>query len=322
MALMLVLDHLKENPSFFIGVATVFGLLVGSFLNVVIYRLPVMMEREWLESCRQCLDEHEKQLAEQDGSPHQSEENPSAAPAASIKTEDCNTPPSESERFNLVVPRSRCPKCGKLITALQNIPIISYLVLGGKCGHCKTKISARYPMIEAFCGLLTALVAYHFGVTWEFLAACFFTWTLLAASFIDYDHYLLPDQMTLPLMWAGLLIATQNIFVTLPDAVLGAAFGYLSLWCVFWIFKICTGKDGMGYGDFKLLAALGAWCGWESLASIIVLSSLVGAVLGISLIICCGRDRAKPIPFGPYLATAGWLYFLYAETIDVRQWLF
>lgn len=333
MTVTLVLDTFRNNPAFFLSVATVLGLLVGSFLNVVIYRLPVMMEKAWLDGAKQFLDEHQAQKAVET-SPTEScpEPTPAQDRADEIDsqgqtadtTTDASTQHTETaeEPFNLVVPRSRCPSCGTAITAWQNIPVISYCLMRGKCGNCGCTISPRYPLVEAICGLITFLLAYQFGVTWAFLAACFFSWTLLAASFIDYDHYLLPDQMTLPLLWLGLLIATQSLYVPLLDAVLGAAFGYLSLWCVFWTFKLITKKDGMGYGDFKLLAALGAWCGWMSLPSIIVLSSMVGAVFGITLIVFCGRDRAKPIPFGPYLAAAGWLYFLYGDTIDIRHWLF
>ena len=317
MAISVILDYLRQNPTFFICVASILGLMVGSFLNVVIYRLPIMMEKSWLEGAEQFLREH---AAQKQPSDHSDSKSAHSAKADEPPTDAGNTPAAPP--FNLVVPRSRCPHCNTLIHAWQNIPIFSYLMLRGRCGQCRASISIRYPLIEACTGILTGLLAYHFGVTWAFLAACLFTWTLLSASLIDYDHYLLPDQMTLSLMWLGLLLATQNLFVSLTEAVLGAALGYFSLWCVFWIFKICTKKDGMGFGDFKLLAALGAWCGWQSLPSIIVLSSLVGAVLGVSLILFCGRDRAKPIPFGPYLASAGWLYFTLGDTIDVRQWLF
>jgi leader peptidase (prepilin peptidase) / N-methyltransferase len=261
--------------------AIVFGLLIGSFLNVVIYRIPVMMQRE---SDNYVANESGKEL------PH-------------------------TDRFNLWAPRSRCPHCGHQITALENIPVISWLALRGKCSQCKAPISARYPAIELFTGLLSGLLVWTFGSGWVGLACLLFAWLLVAMTFIDYDTQLLPDDLTYPLLWAGLLANLHGLFVPLQDAVIGAMAGYLVLWSIYWLFKLATGKEGMGYGDFKLLAALGAWLGWKALPSIILLSSVVGAVVGISLIVFAKRGRDKPIPFGPYLAAAGLIALLYGEQI-------
>jgi len=262
-------------------IAAVFGLLIGSFLNVVIYRVPKMYQRAW-----------ENEVAEEQGQPL-----------------------PHTDRFNLMVPRSACPHCGHQITALENIPVISYLVLRGKCSQCKAPISPRYPVIEAVTGALSALMAWHFGTGMVGLGALVFLYLLIAMTCIDYDTYMLPDNMTLPLMWLGLLINLNGALVPLHDAVIGAAAGYLSLWSVYWLFKLATGKEGMGYGDFKLLAALGAWMGWTMLPTIILLSSVVGAVVGIGLIVFAGRDRNKHIPFGPYLAGAGLIALLYGDRI-------
>jgi leader peptidase (prepilin peptidase)/N-methyltransferase len=262
--------------------AVLFGLLIGSFLNVVIYRLPKMMQRE---SDNYVAQEMGKEL------PH-------------------------TDRFNLMVPRSRCPHCGHQITSLENIPVISYLVLRGKCRACKAPISPRYPAIELLTGVLSGLVVWHFGSGTMGLAALLFTWLLLAMTFIDFDTQLLPDDLTYPLLWAGLLVNLNGTFVPLHDAVIGAAAGYLALWSIYWLFKLATGKEGMGYGDFKLLAALGAWLGWTMLPIVILLSSVVGAVVGISLIVIAKRGRDKPIPFGPYLAAAGLIALLYGGPIS------
>jgi leader peptidase (prepilin peptidase) / N-methyltransferase len=262
--------------------AGLFGLLIGSFLNVVIYRIPKMMQRE---SDNYVAHESGKDL------PH-------------------------TDRFNLMVPRSSCPHCGHQITALENIPVISWLVLRGKCSACKAKISARYPAIELVTGLLSALLVWSFGSGWAGLATLVFGWLLLAMTFIDYDTQLLPDDLTYPLLWVGLLVNLNATFVPLRDAVIGAAAGYLALWSIYWLFKLATGKEGMGYGDFKLLAALGAWLGWAMLPTIILLSSVVGAVVGISLIVFAKRGRDKPIPFGPYLAAAGMIALLYGAPIN------
>ncbi|WP_157889230.1 prepilin peptidase [Herminiimonas arsenitoxidans] len=262
-------------------IAGVFGLLIGSFLNVVIHRIPKMMQRE-----------SDNYVANESGKP--------------LPHED---------RYNLVVPRSACPKCGHQITALENIPVISYAAIGGKCTACKTPISIRYPIIELLTGLLSAFLIWHFGSGLLGLSTLVFTYLLIAMTFIDADTQLLPDDLTLPLLWLGLLINLNGTFVPLTEAVIGAAAGYLSLWSIYWLFKLLTGKEGMGYGDFKLLAALGAWLGWKMLPIIILLSSLVGAIVGIALILLAKRGRDIPIPFGPYLAAAGLLTLLYGKPL-------
>jgi len=262
-------------------VAALLGLLIGSFLNVVIYRIPKMMQRE---SDNYVAQESGKEL------PHQ-------------------------DRFNLMVPRSACPCCGHPITALENIPVISYIVLGGKCRKCKTRIPARYPAIELLTAALSGLLVWTFGSGAAGMATLLFAWLLIAMTFIDFDTQLLPDDLTYPLLWAGLIININGTFVPLQDAVIGAAAGYLVLWAVYWLFKLVTGKEGMGYGDFKLLAALGAWLGWTMLPTIILLSSIVGAVVGISLIVFAKRERSNPIPFGPYLAAAGMIAMLYGDQL-------
>jgi len=262
-------------------VAGLFGLLIGSFLNVVIYRLPKMMQRE--------SDNY-------------------------VAVESGHEPP-HTDRFNLMVPRSSCPHCGHQITALENIPVISYLVLRGKCVACKAPISARYPLVEAATGLLSALLVWHFGSGWAGLASLVFLFALIAMTAIDADTQLLPDDLTYPLLWAGLLVNLNGTFVPLHEAVIGAAAGYLALWSIYWLFKLATGKEGMGYGDFKLLAALGAWLGWTMLPTIILLSSVVGALIGISMIVFAKRGRDKPMPFGPYLAVAGLVALLYGDRV-------
>ncbi|MTW13300.1 prepilin peptidase [Pseudoduganella eburnea] len=262
-------------------VAGILGLLIGSFLNVVIHRLPIMMQREVDSVCACERDEPE---------PH-------------------------PEKYNLVVPRSACPHCGHQITALENVPVISWLVLGGKCSSCKAKISARYPVIEAVSALLSAGLVWHFGFGWEGMAALVFGWLLLAMTFIDIDTQLLPDDLTFPLLWLGLLVNVKGMFVPLQDAVLGAAAGYMVLWTVYWVFKLLRGKEGMGYGDFKLLAALGAWMGWQMLPAIILLSAGVGSVIGIAIIIASRMGFDHKIPFGPYLAGAGLVALLCGQQI-------
>jgi len=222
----------------------------------------------------------------------------------------------ETEKFNLAVPRSRCGECGHQISALENIPVISYLILKGKCKNCGTKISPQYPMVELFTGLISLLVAWHFGVTVQTLAALFFSWCLIAASGIDIGHKLLPDNITLPLLWLGILLSFFDVFVDLESSVIGAMAGYMSLWTVFMVFKIITGKEGMGYGDFKLLAVLGAWAGWKLIFIIILTSSVVGAVVGISMIVLKRNSRETQIPFGPYLAGAGWLTLLWGGQLS------
>ena len=263
-------------------VAGILGLMIGSFLNVVIHRLPIMMQRE---SDNYVASESGKEL------PH-------------------------TDRYNLVVPRSACPHCGHQITAIENVPIISWLVLGGKCRACKAPISVRYPIIEALTGGLSALLVWQFGSGIAGMATLLFAWLLIAMTFIDADTQLLPDDLTYPLLWAGLLLNLNGTFVPLQDAVIGAAAGYMVLWTIYWLFKLLTGKEGMGYGDFKLLAALGAWLGWQMLPAIILLSSAVGAVVGISLILFFKHARSKPIPFGPYLAAAGMLAMLYGQQLN------
>lgn len=262
-------------------IAGIFGLLIGSFLNVVIHRMPKMMQRE-----------SDNYVAHESGKP--------------LPHED---------RYDLIMPRSACPQCGHKITALENIPVISYAVLRGKCIACKTPISLRYPVIELLTGLLSAMLVWHFGSGLLGLCTLVFAYLLIAMTFIDADTQLLPDDLTLPLLWLGLLVNLDNTFVPLTDAVIGAAGGYLCLWAIYWLFKLVTGKEGMGYGDFKLLAALGAWLGWKMLPVIILLSSLVGAVVGIGLILLAKRGRDIPIPFGPYLAAAGLIALFYGKPL-------
>ena len=277
---------LQSSPFFFITLFAVIGLMVGSFLNVVIHRLPKMLERGWLQQC-----------ADLNG-----------------KTTE-NAPPYNLPRYNLLVPRSTCPHCGHKIGALENIPLISYLLLRGKCRGCGAAISARYPIVEALSGVLSAYAAWHFGFGLAALAALLFIWALLALTFIDADTQLLPDDITLPLLWLGLLFNLSGTFADLHSAVVGAIVGYLTLWAVYWLFKLATGKDGMGYGDFKLLAAIGAWLGWQMLPLVILLSSLVGAVVGITLIVAARHGRNIPIPFGPYLAGGGLIALFWGQPL-------
>jgi leader peptidase (prepilin peptidase) / N-methyltransferase len=281
---------LQQTPLLAITAGFLFSLLVGSFLNVVIHRVPIMLERDW------------------------------AAQAAEFTAAATDQPaPTVTEgtyqRFNLITPRSRCPKCNHQITALENIPIVSWLMLGGKCSECKAPISMRYPTIELITGLLGALAIAFFGATWAGLGALILTWTLVALTCIDIDTQLLPDDMTLPLLWVGLLFNLFEVFAPLKDAVVGAMLGYMVLWSIYWLFKLITGKDGMGYGDFKLLAALGAWFGWQKIPAIILLSSAVGAVIGIGLMIAAKRGKEVPIPFGPYLAGAGFLTLYFSQPL-------
>lgn len=271
-----------QYPVVYLACLFVFGLIIGSFLNVVIYRLPEMMNREWRRDCLEFL----QQPAE-----------------------------AETAKFNLNTPRSRCANCGHQITVLENIPLISYLTLGGKCSSCKTAFSLQYPMVELFTGLVSMVVGWHYGVSPQALAALFLSWCLIAASGIDIGHKLLPDSITLPLLWLGILLSFFDIFVSLEDSVIGAMAGYMSLWSVFIVFKVITGKEGMGHGDFKLLAMLGAWTGWKMLLVIILTSSVVGATVGITMILLKKSDRSSQIPFGPYLAAAGWLTLLWGAPI-------
>ena len=274
-------DLLQSSPPVFIGVCAVLGLMVGSFLNVVIHRLPKMMELGWQQQC------------------------------AELRGEE----PAETPRYNLVVPRSACPHCNHAIGALENIPVISYLLLRGKCKGCGAHISPRYPIIEIVSGVLSAYAAWHFGFGWAAAGALLLVWALLALTAIDFDTQLLPDDITLPLLWIGLLLNSFGTYTNLHSAVLGAVFGYLSLWGVYWLFKLATGKEGMGYGDFKLLAALGAWLGWQMLPLIILSSSLVGAAVGITLIVATKHGRNIPIPFGPYLAGGGLIALFWGQTL-------
>ena len=283
-------EILSQSPVLFAAIAFAFALLIGSFLNVVIYRLPIMMQREWHEQC--------EELAE------------------------AESPQFPDGLFNLVFPRSGCPSCGATIQAWQNVPVLSYLLLGGQCASCKQKISSRYPLIELLTAILAAVCAWRFGFGWEALMAIALTCTLVAISMIDYDHQLIPDSIVIPLVWVGLgmsifhpLTGADVLFIAPTDSIIGAMLGYLSLWSIYQLFKMATGKEGMGYGDFKLLAALGAWLGVAAVPIIILMSAIVGAVSGIALIVLRGRDRQLPIPFGPYLAAAGWITMLYGETI-------
>lgn len=280
-----IIELLTNHPYFYLSTIFVLGLLIGSFLNVVILRLPVMMERDWKQQCCELLDLDD----------------------AKFNKDQAN--------INLVTPRSHCPKCKHQISAFQNIPVISYLFLKGKCNNCKNKISIRYPLIEIVSGISVVIVAYYFGVSTQTLFALFLTWSLIALSMIDFDTQYLPDDITLPLLWLGIIINLFGVFTDIESSVLGAIFGYGTLWSVYIIFKLVTGKEGMGHGDFKLLAVLGAWFGWQSLPLIIILSSLVGAVIGISLIIFKSHDRNTAIPFGPYLAIAGWISMLWGPYI-------
>ena len=279
----MLLDLISTHATALIATTFVLGLLIGSFLNVVAYRLPQMMEREWKQQCLEYL--HPDQ------------------------------PIEPADRFDLVIPRSKCPACGHRITALENVPVLSYLFLRGKCSACETRISLRYPIVELATALLSAVVAWKLGWGWPLAAGLIFTWALIALSLIDFDHKLLPDSITLPLLWLGLLLSLYPVFVDMRASILGAAAGYLSLWSIYQLFRLVTGKEGMGFGDFKLLAAIGAWLGWQALPVTILLSSLVGAVVGIGLILVRGRDRNIPIPFGPYIAAAGWLAMLWGEDI-------
>lgn len=291
---MLAIEYLATNASAFIITAGLFGLLVGSFLNVVIYRIPVILDNEWREAATDILEEQ------------------------GIKVEKPET--AESSPFNLVVPRSACPSCGHQITALENVPIISYLFLGGKCSGCKNPISIRYPLIELLTGLLFAFSAYHFGWSYQSGATIVLCSFLIALIFIDIDRKLLPDNLVYPLLWIGLIVNIDSTFVSLEESVIGALAGYLTLWSIFWLFKLATGKEGMGYGDFKLLGALGAWLGWKMLPLIIMLSSVVGAVLGILILVISKKGRETTLPFGPYLAIAGLVALFWGELI-VEQYL-
>jgi leader peptidase (prepilin peptidase)/N-methyltransferase len=299
-------ELLAQSPAAFIAVALLVGLVVGSFLNVVIYRLPIMLERQW-----------------QSESPHAAEHDamaapaPGGAPAAALA--------AAQRPFNLVVPRSSCPACHAPIRAIHNIPLLSYLALRGRCAYCHGSISVRYPAVELLCGLTTALAAWRFGFGWTAACAILVTWFLIALTFIDLDVQLLPDSLTLPLLWLGLLASLADSGAlphSLPSdpasAIAGAAIGYASLWAIYHVFRLLTGKEGMGYGDFKLLAALGAWLGWQMLLPIVLLSAGVGAIVGIALIATRRQQRGNPMPFGPFLAAAGWLSMMWGPQAVAR----
>ena len=287
---------LQSSPPTFLGLCAILGLMVGSFLNVVIHRLPKMMELSWREQCAELSQSVDSQTE-------------------LVITSHIPIAIAPPPTYNLVVPRSACPHCNHAITALENIPIISYVFLRGKCKSCGAAISPRYPVIEAVSGVLCAFAAAHFGFGMTAVAALLLIWALLALTAIDFDTMLLPDDITLPLLWLGLLLNAFGTFTDLHSAVIGAVIGYLALWSVYWLFKLTTGKEGMGYGDFKLLAALGAWFGWQMLPLILVLSSLVGAVIGISLIVLLKHGRNIPIPFGPYLAGGGLIALFWGQSL-------
>jgi leader peptidase (prepilin peptidase)/N-methyltransferase len=279
-----LVELLDQSPALLQGCAAVLGLLVGSFLNVVALRLPVMMVRAWRRECVELLGG--------------------------------GSPSSADEPFSLLQPPSRCPHCGRAIRAWENIPVLSWLLLRGRCSACAKPISIRYPIVEALTGLLSWVVASQLGGGWPLAAALLLTWALIALTVIDIDHQLLPDQITLPFLWLGLLLNAFGVFADPVSAILGAVAGYLSLWSVYQVFKRLTGKEGMGYGDFKLLALFGAWLGWQMLPQIVLISALVGSVVGVTLIALRRHERSVPIPFGPYLAAAGWIALLWGEEIN------
>ena len=286
---MLISELLTSSPLALTLFALLLGLIIGSFLNVLIHRLPIMLDRDWTTQSRAML-----------GLP----------------------PEPKGAAYNLLLPHSECPRCSHKIRAWENIPVISYLMLRGKCAECRAKISLRYPLVELATGILSAFVVYHFGLSWQAGAFLVLTWGLLAMSLIDADHQLLPDVLVLPLLWLGLIVNGQGLFTDLYAALWGAVAGYLSLWLVYWAFKLITGKEGMGYGDFKLLAMLGAWGGWQILPLTILLSSLVGAVLGLVMLKMRNAQTSTPIPFGPYLAIAGWIALLWGDQITTSYMQF
>ena len=290
---MAIIDLLSVAPTFFITVCVILGLIVGSFLNVVVYRLPIMIQRDWTQQCCDYLE-------------------------IENTVPDTKDPIGEFKVFNLWKPDSYCLKCNQKIRVRENVPILSYIFLGGKCFKCKKPISPRYPLVEFANGLLSGLVGYTFGATWLTLAALILVWSLVVLALIDFDHQLLPDDITIPLLWLGLLVNTLDLGfgVSLTEAVIGAIGGYLVLWGFYWIFKLVTGKEGMGYGDFKLLAALGAWMGWQMLPLIVLLSAGTGAIIGITMLVLKRQDRNQPVPFGPYLAGGGWLALLWGTDLN------
>jgi leader peptidase (prepilin peptidase) / N-methyltransferase len=351
------LEALAGSPGLFIGTALVLGLIVGSFLNVVIYRVPVMLERQWREQCAEitAADAQKQSAVAGQGSEREGStqvENAKAAPRSAHKTAQRENAVADSpglattpiakqadlsaasanagqqkqvERFNLVVPRSACPSCKTPITALQNIPIFSWLFLRGRCAKCGAKISARYPLVEGLTGVVSALVAWKFGYGFPAVAALVLSWFLIALTFIDIDHQLLPDNMTLPLVWLGLLLSLwaseangAPVPVDVRSSIIGAVAGYMSLWSVYHLFRLLTGKEGMGYGDFKLFAALGAWMGWKMLLPIILVAAAVGAVVGIVILAVKRQNNQTPIAFGPFLAASGWLMLMFGQEIVTR----
>ena len=279
-----LLQLLEATPALFYTAVVVLGLAIGSFLNVVIHRLPIMLKENWAQQCRELREQ-----GQADG--------------------------TGDQPFNLMRPASHCPACGHRIRIIENIPVASYLFLRGRCASCQTRISPRYPLIELTTAMLSAITAVHFGFTLQAAAALAFTWTIIPLCMIDFDEQLLPDSITFPLLWAGLTLSLAGIFIDSQTSITGALAGYLSLWLVYHLFKLATGKEGMGYGDFKLLAAIGAWIGWQVLPVVILFSSVVGAITGILLIALKGRERSQPIPFGPFLASAGWLTLLWGQDI-------
>ncbi|MCL1142061.1 prepilin peptidase [Shewanella gaetbuli] len=292
---------MQSYPSVFVALCFIFAATIGSFLNVVIHRLPVMMKREWQSECNFYLSEYHPDIVKD------------------IGEKRLNKPIDRfPEKYNIIVPTSACPKCHSKIKPWHNLPILGWLMLKGQCASCSEKISARYPVMEFITGALVATLAVYLGPTTQFIFAAILTCFLVALTGIDLDEMLLPDQLTLPLLWLGLLINLNGVFASTTDALIGAAAGYLSLWSVFWLFKIITGKEGMGYGDFKLMAVFGAWLGWQMLPLIILLSSLVGAVVGITMIITKKLHSGKPIPFGPYIAAAGWIALIWGH--DIINW--
>lgn len=282
---MSIFQYYQINPYFFLVIIFVLGLIIGSFLNVVIFRLPKILYREWKHQCSELLE---------------------CAP---------NTDLQNTETYNLILPRSRCPNCNTTIRALDNIPVLSFILLGGKCRHCHQPISRRYPVIETLTAVVSVIVAWKFGPNPQLLFALILTWSLICLSMIDFDHQLLPDDISLPLLWLGILCNYFGLFTDIYSSVLGAITGYLVFWFLFKGFKLLTGKEGMGYGDFKLLAMLGAWMGWQSLLLIVLIASLAGSVIGIILIVSGRQDGSKPIPFGPYLAIAGWISLIWGNEI-------
>lgn len=279
-----LLHLLEASPLLFAIAAGALGLIMGSFLNVVVHRLPTMLHNTWSRECSEHMGDN---------------------PAE----------PLVQEPFNLLIPASRCPQCGHRITALENIPVISYLLLRGRCSGCGVGIPLRYPAVEVFTAALSVITALHFGYSVQALAALAFTWALMPLFLIDFDIQILPDSITLPLLWGGLLLSLFNVFVDSQTSIIGAAVGYLSLWSIYHLFKLATGKEGMGFGDFKLLGAIGAWTGWQALPVVILFSSVVGAGIGIALILFKGRDHSQPMPFGPFLAAAGWMTLLWGKDI-------